>query len=334
LSIAAILSDFSMPLPLLQFQPILREYVWGGRRLAELGKPIGGGDHYAESWEVVDHGEDQSIVAAGPLAGTALHELVTKHGAELLGRHDPQAQFPLLFKYLDCQRTLSVQVHPNDEQGAKLDPPDLGKTEAWVVLAAEPGSRIFAGLKPGVDRTALERELASGNCEACLHAFEPRVGDCLLIEAGTVHALGAGLLVAEIQQASNTTFRLFDWNRLDTDGKPRTLHIQQSLDTIDYRRGPVGPVAPQATTPPYVERLVACGKFVLDRWKIDTPQTFENDDRFHIMTAIDGNVTLRTPDSQHELRRGDTRLIPAGCRRCDIVPQGRAVVLDMYLPNA
>src|SRR5687767_88385 len=117
----------SMQLPLLQFKPLLREYIWGGRRLAELGKPLGDGDHYAESWEIVDHGADQSVVTDSPLAGTTLHELVTQHGAALLGRHHPQKQFPLLFKYLDCQRTLSVQVHPNDAQAAKLDPPDLGK---------------------------------------------------------------------------------------------------------------------------------------------------------------------------------------------------------------
>src|SRR5688572_11755659 len=266
---------------LLRFQPLFRRYLWGGRRLGTmLGKPIGDGDDYAESWEIVDHDADQSVVAAGPLAGRTLTELMRHHREELLGRHAAHEHFPLLLKYLDCQRTLSVQVHPNDEQAAKLDPPDLGKTEAWVVLAAEPGSRIYAGLKPGVDRMTLERELARGNCEACLHEFEPRVGDCLLIEAGTVHALGAGLLVAEIQQASNTTFRLFDWNRLDADGKPRALHVEQSLDTIDYNRGPVNPLLPQPTQNPNVERLVACDKFVLDRWHFDTPQTIENDDRF------------------------------------------------------
>jgi len=321
-----------MSLPLLQFKPILREYVWGGRRLAELGKSLGDGDHYAESWEVVDHGADQSIVMSPALTGTTLHELVTKHGAALLGRHHPQTQFPLLFKYLDCQRTLSVQVHPNDEQGARLDPPDLGKTEAWVVLAAEPGSQIYAGLKPGVDRQTLERELACGNCKSCLHAFEPHTGDCLLIEAGTVHALGAGLLIAEIQQASDTTFRLFDWNRVDTDGKPRALHVQQSLDTIDYSRGPVNPVIPQPSNRPFVERLVRCNKFILNRWQLDSPQTFESDNQFHILTAIEGDASVRSEDSQRELSRGDTLLVPACCRRFEAVPQGRAVLLEMYLP--
>jgi mannose-6-phosphate isomerase len=321
-----------MSLPLLQFEPILREYVWGGRRLTELGKPLGDGDHYAESWEVVDHGADQSIVTTHSLSGMTLHELVTKHGPALLGRQSPQAQFPLLFKYLDCQRTLSVQVHPNDEQAAQLDPPDLGKTEAWVVLAAELGSKIYAGLKPGIDRETLERELANGNCEICLHAFEPRAGDCLLIEAGTVHALGAGLLVAEIQQASDTTFRLFDWNRVDTDGKPRTLHVRQSLDTIDYSRGPVNPVVPQSSNRSHVQRLVKSDKFILDRWQIDAPQSFENEDQFHILTAIECSASVRSKDSQSELRRGDTLLVPACCGQIEVVPQGRAMLLDMYLP--
>ena len=319
-------------LPLLQFKPILREYLWGNRRLAELGKPLGAGNHYAESWEVVDHGADQSVVASGPLAGATLHELVAEQGELLFGRHFPQRQFPLLFKFLDCQRTLSVQVHPNDEQGAKLQPPDLGKTEAWVVLAADPGSVIYAGLRPGTDRAALERAAADGDFSNYLHQFEPRAGDCLLIEAGTVHALGAGLMVAEIQQASDTTFRLFDWNRVDADGKPRTLHVQQALETIDYRRGPVDPVSPQQTDHPNRERLVACDKFLLDRWKLESSQQIENDNRFRILAAIEGGVSVKSDNSEIELRRGDTLLVPACCRGLDLSPNGQAVVLDMYLP--
>jgi mannose-6-phosphate isomerase len=316
----------------LRFVPILREYLWGGRRLADLGKPLGAGDHYAESWEIVDHGADQSVVADGALAGATLHELVAKHGQELFGRHMPQLQFPLLFKFLDCQRTLSVQVHPNDEQAARLDPPDLGKTEAWVVLAAEPGSRIYAGLKPGVDRATLHCELERGTCDECLHQFEPRVGDCLLIEAGTVHALGAGLLVAEIQQASDTTYRLFDWNRVDRDGKPRPLHIEESLETIDYTRGPVDPLPPQRTDRPHVERLAACDKFILDRWRLDGPQRLANDNRFHIISSIEGDVALSTGSARYVLPHGGTSLIPACCRDIEFSPQGRGAILDMHLP--
>jgi mannose-6-phosphate isomerase len=320
-------------LPPLRLQPILREYLWGGRRLGtELGKAIGDSTRAAESWEVVDHGADQSVVVDGPFAGKTLHQLVAHESAALLGRHNPRPQFPLLFKFLDCQQTLSVQVHPNDAQAAKLQPTDLGKTEAWVILAADPGSKVYAGLKPGVDRSMLERELARGKCDVCLHEFEPRVGDCVLIEAGTVHALGAGLLVAEIQQASDTTYRLFDWNRVDRDGKPRELHIAQALETIDFARGPVNPVTPEATNAPGVERLVACDKFILGRRTLRAPQSIPSDDRFHILAVVDGGVDLHSAANTQALKRGDTVLIPASSQGAEIAGQGRATVLDMYLP--
>ena len=313
----------------LRFRPIFKEYVWGGRRLGTvLGKPIGDADRYAESWEIVDHGADQSVVAAGPLAGKTLHELVTQHGEALFGCHHPQQCFPLLVKFLDAHQTLSVQVHPNDAQAARLTPPHLGKTEAWVVLAAEPGSKIYAGLEPGVDRAALEHALAAGTCDKCLHQFEPQVGDCVFLEAGTVHALGAGLMIAEIQQASDTTYRLFDWNRLDRDGRPRQLHVRESLDTIDYARGPVAPQRPQPTDRPHVERLVACNKFILDRWRFDTPERCGGDNRCHILAVLEGQVTAKN----ETLQRGQSLLIPASCTDATIRPQGRAVLLDMYLP--
>jgi mannose-6-phosphate isomerase len=320
-------------LPPLTFRPILRDYLWGGRRLeSELGKSMTGMDRAAESWEIVDHGADQSIVAEGPLAGQTLHELVVQQGAALLGENQTRSQFPLLFKFLDCQKTLSVQVHPNDAQAARLDPPDLGKTEAWVILAAERGSKIYAGLKPGIDRPTLERELARGKCDVCLHQFEPRVGDCLLIEAGTVHALGAGLLVAEIQQASDTTYRLFDWNRVDRDGKPRELHIQQSLDTIDFSRGPVDPAQPQSTGATDVERLVTCDKFILDRRALATEQSLPHDNGFHILAVVEGAIDVRAREYKRTLKRGDTLLVPASAQAVKISPHGRATVLDMYLP--
>ena len=236
--------------PPLRFAPLLKRYLWGGRRLGTLlGKPIGAEEDYAESWEIADHGADQTVVSGGPLAGMTLEQVLEKHGRELLGQHWDSKQcsrFPLLFKFLDCRRVLSVQVHPNDAAAAKQVPPDLGKTEAWVILAAEPGSVVYAGLKRGFDQAALERELVRGTTELCLHKFEPKVGDCIFIPAGTVHALGAGLVVAEIQQASDTTFRLFDWNRVGPDGKPRQLHIEESLAAIDYSAGPVQPQVPPA----------------------------------------------------------------------------------------
>lgn len=317
----------------LRFEPLVRQYIWGGRRLeTELGKSLGGGERYAESWEVVDHGEDQSVVRSGSWSGKTLHELVLEHCRELLGRHHRLRQFPLLLKFLDAQRTLSVQVHPNDRQAAQLDPPDLGKTEAWVVLATEPGSTIFAGLKPGVDRATLEALLEQGACDQALHSFEPQVGNCVFVRAGTVHALGAGLVVAEIQQASDTTFRLFDWNRVDADGKPRPLHIEQALATIDYDLGPVSPHTPRPTKRPEVVQLVACDKFVLDRWQLQEPLACGGDNRFRLLAVIEGIVELAGDPVAAPLKRGGTVLVPAACGEVLVTPREPAVLLEIYLP--
>jgi mannose-6-phosphate isomerase len=317
----------------LRFDPIFRRYLWGGRRLGTLlEKPIGEGADYAESWEVVDHGNEQSRVIGGPLAGVALAQLVREHGAELFGRHHPQPRFPLLFKLLDAQQVLSVQVHPNDEQAARLSPPDLGKTEAWVVLAAEPGSLIYAGLKRGFDRAALEREISRGTCELCLHKFEPSAGDVVFLPAGTVHALGAGLLIAEIQQSSDTTFRLFDWNRIGLDGKPRPLHVAHALDAIDWESGPVNPQLPVPTDQPHVEQLVACDKFVLDRQRLERDQSIGGDDRFHLISIVTGEVIISGDPLGRPLRQGETALLPAAAGPVTVSPRQPTTLLDAYLP--
>jgi mannose-6-phosphate isomerase len=335
------------PLYPLRFEPLFKRYLWGGRRLETvLGKQLGDGADYAESWEVADHHAGQSIVAAGPLAGTSLGTLVRERGRELLGRHAPailggEPRFPLLFKYLDSQRDLSVQVHPDDAAAARLAPPDLGKTEAWVIVAAEPGSRVYAGLRAGINRQQLAEATAAGRTAECLHAFEPLVGDCIFIPAGTVHALGAGLVVAEIQQASDTTYRLFDWNRVGPDGQPRPLHIEQALAAIDYSAGPATPVVPQATEWPHVERLVACDKFVLDRWTISDGATLGGDGRMHIVTVLEGSAVLEpmggggvaeAGDDVRRLTRGQTVLLPACLPALTLSPATTCVLLDAYLP--
>jgi mannose-6-phosphate isomerase len=317
----------------LRFESLFRRYLWGGRRLQTvLGKQIGAGDDYAESWEIVDHGPDQSVVRAGECAGKSLQDLVKESGHELFGRHHPQAQFPLLFKFLDAHRNLSVQVHPNDEQGQRLDPPDLGKTEAWVVLHAEPGSLVYAGLKRGFDRQAFEREVNRGTTELCLHRFEPRVGDCIFIPAGTVHALGAGLIIAEIQQASDTTFRVFDWNRVGPDGQPRPLHFEQALNVIDYATGPVAASQPLPTERNHVSRLVACDKFVIDRWEFAATQTIGGDDRCHILAVLEGEVQVSGDPMDEPLTKGQTMLLPTAAGECELVSTAKTLMLDMYLP--
>ena len=323
------------PLYPLTFYPVLKRYLWGGRRLATLlNKPLGDGNDYAESWEIADHDHGQSVVANGSLAGTTLHELVISLGPELLGKHFPQSRFPLLFKFLDCQRDLSVQVHPSDAAASRLTPPDLGKTEAWVILDARPGSRIYAGLKHGCDRAALVAAVQCGNTADCLHVIEARARQCLFIPAGIVHARGAGLLVAEIQQASDTTYRLYDWGRVGPDGLPRTLHVNEALDAIDYTAGEVEPQRPQARERPGIECLVRCDKFVLDRWTLDRDELLHLDDRFHIVSVLDGELQITVPTTGFEwtLAHGQTALLPACAREVCLCPRERVVILDMYCP--
>lgn len=338
------------PLYPLRFHPVFKRYLWGGRRLGTvLGKPIGPGDDFAESWEAADHPQGQSVVVNGNLAGTTLHELVTTRGEELLGRHAPQERFPLLFKYLDCHQDLSVQVHPDDEAAAKLTPPDYGKTEAWLVLDAAPGSRLYAGLRAGFDRFSLEREVLKGRTELCLNWFEPAAGQCFFLPAGTLHALGAGLLVAEIQQASDTTYRLFDWNRVGAGGTPRPLHVEEALNAIDYSMHRAPPQAPLATEREHVTRLVSCEKFVMDRWELTAMQTLGGDQRCHLVSVLAGEVLISaagasiadetesisaTTDEMSlvTLLQGQTALIPACLPPVAVAPRQQAVMLDMYLP--
>jgi mannose-6-phosphate isomerase len=297
-----------------------------------LHKPIGEGDDFAESWEVVDHGQDQSVVAEGHLVGKTLHEIVEQFDRDLFGRQAPQPQFPLLFKLLDCNQSLSVQVHPNDEQAAQLNPPDRGKTEAWVILDAQPGSVIYAGLKPGITRSEFAKELRRGTAaELSLHQFAPQEGDCVFIPAGTVHTLGAGLLVAEIQQASDTTFRLFDWNRVGPDGRPRPLHIEHGLSVIDFTHGPVAPQTPQQVAPG-IERLVACDKFVLDRRTFSGEASIGGDERFHIVYVVAGEIRAAGDAAESPLSFGQTILLPACVGEVLLQSHVQATVLNMFLP--
>ena len=322
----------SLDYPLL-FQPTFRDYIWGGRRLGTiLGKPIPESGPVAESWEVVDHGEDQSVVANGPLQGQTLKQLVSRFPGELFGKNTASFSFPLLFKFLDANRDLSIQVHPDDTQGATLDPPDLGKTEAWYIMDTDPGAKVYVGLKEGISRGDLESAVAANRVIECMHVVEPSPGDCLFIPAKTVHALGKGLLVAEIQQASNTTFRLFDWNRAGPDGKPRALHIEESLATIDYQRGPVKPQTPLATDDPGVHRLVSCDKFVLDRWHFAGERRLGDGHRFHIVAILEGEVTINHPELPGPLGKGATFLVPAACGPLALNALRHTTLLDMYLP--
>jgi len=311
----------------IRFEPIFRSYIWGGDRLAsQLGKKPPGSGIWAESWEIVDHREGESVVSEGPLAGWTLRQLIESFPLEILGKDAPSERFPLLLKYLDCERVLSVQVHPNDEYGEKMAQPDRGKTEAWYVIEAVPGAKLYAGLKPGVDRQTLEKAVAEERTEDCLHVLYPNPGDCVYIPAGTLHALGEGLLVAEIQQASDCTFRLYDWNRVDKDGKPRQLHIEQALEVTDFQSGPIQAVEKTKPLPNQARRLVECDKFVLDEY--DRAGGYEiQSNQWAIVTVPKGSASIRSQQETFEMSRGQSLLVPAACKDAILEVHEQSVVL-------
>lgn len=329
------------PYPL-RFAPLFRDYVWGGSRLqTELAKPTGPGI-WAESWEVVDHVNGQSVVASGPAAGQSLGQLVQLWQDKLVGRDVWQrvqneampgqlrGRFPLLFKFLDAAQNLSVQVHPNDAAAARQSPPDLGKTEAWYILDAAPGSQIYAGLKPGVTREDFTTACRENKAVSLLHSFPAAAGQCVFIPAGTIHAIGAGLLVAEIQQASDTTYRIDDWGRMGNDGKPRPLHLQQALEVSDFVSGPVNPIISSAKQG--ISTLVSCPYFELNRIAATAPLELGGDGRFHLLAVISGTAEISGTSGQ--LEKGSTVLLPAALGPTRIEPLAEVELLEIHIPQA
>ena len=320
------------------FEPYLRPQVWGGRDLSErLGKRLPDDRAYGESWEISGHPDHVTRATTSPWSGQPLDELWAAHAAEwTLGQASGTESFPLLLKWLDCHDLLSVQVHPDDRLAAKLRGERYGKTEAWVVTAVSPTGRIFAGLRPGISQSDLERHLAAGTVADCLHSFTPRPGDCLFIPAGTVHAVGGGVLMAEVQQSSDATFRLFDWNRPGTDGRPRPLHIDESLQAIRWEAGPVDPVVPRVVreepSGALRERLVACDQFRIERWTLSTgPLAHPFPSELSLVLALRGEGTYQTADKPpRTIATGQSLLVPAGAER--LTWHGQALSLLFATP--
>ena len=320
--------------PLL-FKPLIKQIRWGGRKLGDvLHKPIGSANDYAESWEIADHRSGQSVVASGTFAGQTLSELTGNDAHNLLGRHHHLQQFPLLIKFLDAHDWLSLQVHPNDQQAKEYDSNENGKTEAWIILDAEPDSRIVCGLQQGVTPEDLARHLKSGNVEDLLHIIPAKVGDCLFVPAQTVHALGPGILLAEVQQQSNLTFRLHDWGRVGNDGMPRDLHVEEALACIDFGRGPVSPIAPVLLSDGrhHFEELIRCDYFVIRRHKAVDDFSLKLDDRFRVLMLLEGKASVLTDSGDVDLSKGTTALIPAAISNAVIRPDGSITLLEIVRP--
>jgi mannose-6-phosphate isomerase len=221
------------PLYPMVFHPLFKERVWGGRTLERLyGKRLPPSVLIGESWEIADRPGDESVIANGPLAGRTLRWLMEQHGGDLLGDAAPAVgdRFPLLCKILDAREKLSLQVHP-PLRAQQLGEP---KTEMWYIAAADPGAELYVGLKRGVTRETFEENIRAGCVADCFHRIEVHPGDAMFLPSGRVHAIGAGLVIFEIQQNSDTTFRVYDWDRLGLDGMPRDLHVRESLASIDF----------------------------------------------------------------------------------------------------
>jgi mannose-6-phosphate isomerase len=313
----------------LVFAPFLRPAIWGGRRLGELlSKPLPAEGRWGEAWEMSAHPGHVSVVAEGPLRGLSLSALARSCSAELFGGR-LWGGFPLLLKFLDARDWLSLQVHPDDRRAPCLAGEPLGKTEAWVVIEAAPGALVYAGLRPGVARRDLEQAVRAGDPRECLHGFEPRPGDCLFLPAGTVHA-AAGVVLAEVQQASDATLRLFDWGRVGADGRPRALHLEQALEAIDWRAGPVTPIRTQARN----ERLVRCGYFGLDRFRTVDALCSPYRGRAAAWMVLCGRAELRSGRSYRRLcRAGDTLLVPAAADEIEWQADGPVTLLAATLPR-
>lgn len=285
------------------FEPIPMERVWGGRRLEVMfGKSLPSGVPIGEIWEIVDRKEAQSVVLDGTLKGTTLNELWTQKREEIFGAGYSSLtakNFPLLIKLLDAREKLSVQVHPPQKIAAALG--GEPKTEAWYFAGCAPGARIYAGVRKGVSRESFEAKLKEGTLEDELHTISVKEGDSIFIPSGRLHAIGEGNVIVEIQQNSDTTYRVFDWNRTGLDGQPRALHIKESLSCIDF--SDVEPTA--AHTPGGV--LAECPFFKLEKTELQEPLFPSSDGRFAIVTVLEGRACC----GSHSFQPGQFFLVPA-----------------------
>jgi mannose-6-phosphate isomerase len=295
----------------LTFEPIFMERIWGGRKLVELfGKKLPPNTRIGESWEIVDRPEAQSIVKEGPLKGKTLHELWSQHRKEVFGDLPPAPRFPLLIKLLDAQEKLSLQVHPPEKIAAKLG--GEPKTECWYVASAEPGADLFVGFKESINREQFEKSLRAGSAADHVHTIHVQQGDAMFLPAGRFHAVGAGNVLVEIQQNSDTTYRVFDWNRVDEKtGKPRQLHVDQALESIDFND-----VAPRLIEPKG-ELLVKHELFELQKWHLDSPRKVTPRGQFAIVCCLTGSVSCADVD----LRPGEFFLVPASLEDRQLRPR-------------
>ena len=329
------------PIPLypLRFEPIYQYRLWGGRRLAELlSAPLPSDGPIGEAWVLSDRDDHQSLVANGPLKGQTIGRLMEQYRAQLMGKLAPRfRRFPLLLKFLDAREMLSVQVHPSDAHPDLIPAGDTSKTEAWVVIEAGKGSSIYAGLQPGTTASELRRALADKTIADCLVCISPKPGDAVFIPAGTVHTLGGGVVVFEIQQNSDVTFRLYDWGHMDAKtGQPRPLQVDQALASVDFADSKSGLVTPivVTTTPVERERLFDCEHFLLWRLRGESPFNVGAAEMPRVLVCIEGSGWLEGGGSAYGVEKGEVWLLPAVVGTCEFHPNNAVTLLEIALSKS
>ena len=296
------------------FKPIPKERLWGGRKLMDfLNKPFHGNE-IGESWELSAVSGDESIVSDGPLQGKQLNELIEIYKADLVGKSVYERfgnDFPVLIKYIDAQKDLSVQLHPHDYL-AKERHNSFGKNEMWYVMNADPGAQLIAGFSKDTDQNEYQQYLQNGQIENLLHYETVKRGDAFFIRTGTVHAIGAGILLAEIQQTSDITYRIFDWNRTNKDGKTRELHTELALDAIDYKRRDNHKVTYTAE-PNKRNLMVESPYFTTEIIAVHGELSVQTDqlDSFVVLMAVQGDSQISVDGITYPLSFGSTVLLPA-----------------------
>jgi mannose-6-phosphate isomerase len=326
-----------IPLYPLRFEPIYQYRLWGGRRLASLlSAPLPGDGPIGEAWLLSDRDDHPSLVADGPLKGKTIGQLLKQSPEKMLGKLSGHfRRFPLLLKFLDVRKRLSVQVHPSDAYAELIPEGDTGKTEAWVILEQGPEARIYAGLRPDATADVLRKAVANGTVEKELASFMPKLGDGVFIRAGTVHAL-SDVMVFEVQENSDVTFRLYDWNHVDPEtGRRRLLQVDQAMACINFKQGAIVPVAPEVeeTKPVLREKLIHCDHFGV--WRINgaTPFTVGAAGTPRVLVCIAGGVHLEHSGIRYTFGKGDVLLLPAVVGACNCWPQGAVTLLEISLPE-
>jgi mannose-6-phosphate isomerase len=302
-----------------------------------LSAPLPGDGPIGEAWVLSDRDDHQSHVAEGPLKGQTIGQLLKQFPEQMLGKLAGRfRRFPLLLKFLDAREMLSVQVHPGDAHADLLPAGETGKTEAWVVLEAGSKSRIYAGLKPGTTAANLRQALTNGSVADELAWFTPQPGDGVFLPAGTVHSLGGDVVVFEVQQNSDVTFRLYDWGHVDAKtGQPRALQVDQALACIDFVEGAVGRVLPvvEATIPVERERLFQCEHFWLWRRRGRSAFTVGTSDVPCVLVCIEGMGQIEHGGTTYAVGTGDVFLLPAAIGTCTFRPHSAVTLLEIALPD-